>query len=38
MRLLAFTVGGIVLALLMALGVRKFIELTTTVTPDEEDV
>lgn len=36
MRAIIFSVGGIAICALIALGARKAIELTTTVTEDEE--
>jgi hypothetical protein len=34
-RIVAELIGVLVLAGLVALGVRKFLEMTTTVTPDD---
>lgn len=36
MRTMLFLVGAVVIAGLVALGLRKFIEVTTTVTHDSE--
>jgi hypothetical protein len=37
MRTLLVVLGALLLAALVALGVRKFLELGATVTPDEDE-